>query len=224
MAGERHRPYVYAVVGIAALFAFAVSVEVMVPKHDVMHDASLNVLPVPTGVDRYPNVDELQMCSPRFSPVLDESSKIKYNVMTPKLLPEGYSLKGVDVVSSNGVEMITLYYWDRPLCDIANNLPGGPVLNGAVVVRVANSLKVPDAHAQMIDTVNKMVPKYDLQQIMINGIPAIGNQPSILNAVDVSEDMFPYPARIFVMTNKMLYNIEANMPLEDLAKIAESIS
>jgi len=37
-------------------------------------------------------------------------------------------------------------------------------------------------------------------------------------------DLFPYPARIFVVVNKMLYNIEANMPLEDLVRIAESIN
>jgi hypothetical protein len=131
----------------------------------------------------------------------------------------------VDVISRNGVEMITLYYWNKPLCDIAKKLEGGPALNGAVVVRIANSLKVPDAHAQMIDAVNKIVAKYDFQKLVINGIPAIGNQPSSgLSVASAAEETFPYPARIFVMTNKMLYNIEANMPLEDLVKIAESIN
>ncbi|MFQ5941242.1 MAG: hypothetical protein ACE5KA_06060, partial [Nitrososphaerales archaeon] len=97
-------------------------------------------------------------------------------------------------------------------------------LNGAVVVRVANSLKVSDAHADMIDAVNKIVPKNDLQQVIINGIPGIGNEPNSGLSGGIAKETFPYPARIFVITNAMLYNIEANMPLEDLVKIAESIT
>jgi hypothetical protein len=218
----KHKPYVYIIVGMASLLAFAVLVQVMVPHPDITHDASLYILPVPAGAEKYPNTAEPLTCSVKFSPVLDESSKIKYNIMTPKVLPEGYSLQGVDAISENGVEMITLYYWDKPLCDITKNLKGGPALNGAVVVRIANSLKVPDAYAQMIEAVNKIVPKYDVQKLVINGIPAIGNRPS--NGSIVNEETFPYPARIFVMTNNMLFNIEANMSLEDLVKIAESIN
>lgn len=221
----KHGPYIYIIVGMGSLLAFALMVQTIVPRPDIMHDASLNILPVPAGAEKYPSSEEPMMCSTNFSPVLDESSKIKYRVMTPKILPERYSLQGVDVISSNGVEMITLYYWDKPLCDIAKNLAGGPVLNGAVVVHIANSFKVPDAFAQTIDTVNKIVPKYDFQKLVINGIPAIGNQPSDrLLPASINEESFPYPARIFVMTNNMLYNIEANMPLEDLAKIAGSIT
>ncbi|MEM2760980.1 MAG: hypothetical protein QXU32_03370 [Nitrososphaerales archaeon] len=215
---SKHKPYLYIIVGMASLLAFAVIVQVMVPKPYITHDASLHILPVPVGAERYPNIEPL-ICSTKFTPVLDESSKIKYNVMTPKLLPAGYYLQGVDVISSAGVEMITLYYWDRPLCDMATNLEGGPALNGAVVVHIANSLKVPDAFAQTIDTVNKIVPKYDFRKVLINGMPGIGNQPN-----DGHAESFPYPARIFVMKNNMLYNIEANMPLEDLVKIAESIN
>ncbi len=231
---NKHKPYVYIIVGMASLLVFAAMVQVMVPNPNIMQDASLQILPVPVGAEKYPNVNEPLMCSTEFSPisdkntlspVMDESSKIKYNVMTPKVLPEGYSLQGVDVISKNGVEMITLYYWNKPLCDIAKKLEGGPALNGAVVVRIANSLKVPDAHAQMIDAVNKIIPTSDLQKLVINGIPAIGNQPSnSLSIASTTEETFPYPARIFVMSHKMLYNIEANMPLEDLVKIAESIN
>ncbi|HLE34861.1 MAG TPA: hypothetical protein VI698_03120, partial [Nitrososphaerales archaeon] len=137
-----------------------------------------------------------------------------------------YSLQGVDVVSSKAVEMATLYYWDRHLCN-TSDLVGGAFLNGAVIVRIANSLRVPDNHAEMIDTVNKMVPKYNMHQLMINGNPAIGYDSSTglsTSALNGSEDAFPYPARIFVVSNKILYNIEANMPLEDLVKIAESIN
>lgn len=221
----KHRSYIYIIVGMSSLLVFALMVQTIVPRPDLIHDASINILPVPAGAEKYPSSVEPMMCSTNFSPVLDESSKIKYHVMTPKILPEGYSLQGVDVISSNGVEMITLYYWDKPLCDVVKNLAGGPVLNGAVVVHIADSFKVPDTYAQTIDTINKLVPKYDLQKLVINGIPAIGNQPSdTLSLASADEKTFPYPARIFVMTNNMLYNIEANMPLEDLAKIAESVT
>lgn len=136
----KHGPYIYIIVGMGSLLAFALMVQTIVPRPDIMHDASLNILPVPAGAEKYPSSEEPMMCSTNFSPVLDESSKIKYHVMTPKILPERYSLQGVDVISSNGVEMITLYYWDKPLCDIAKNLAGGPVLNGAVVVQDRKSV------------------------------------------------------------------------------------
>jgi hypothetical protein len=216
----RHKPYIYIIVGMASLLAFATIVQIMVPHPEIIYDTSLNILPTPAGAEKYPGADE-PMCSTQISPVLDESSKIKYSIMTPRVLPEGYSLQGVDVIDSNGVEMITLYYWNKPLCDISKNLQGGPALNGAIVVRIANFLKVPDTYAQMIDDVNKIVPKYDFQKLVIKGIAAIGNRPGIAT---LDDEVLPYPGRIFVTTNNMLYAIEANMPLEDLAKIAESIN
>ena len=223
----KHKPYLYTIVGIGSLLAFAIIVQVLIPSPSIIHDASLDILPVPAGAEKYPAVQPLT-CSPSFSPALDESAKIKYQIMTPHVLPIAYSLQGADVVSNNSVEMITLYYWDRPLCNIVNDLAGGPALNGAVVVRVAESLRVPDSQAQMIDAVNKVVPKYSVHQLTINGNPAIGYEPSdglsTTGISDSSEDLFPYPARIFVVVNKMLYNIEANMPLEDLVRIAESIN
>ncbi len=220
----RHKSYIYIIVGMASLLTFAVMLEAMVPSLDITYDTSLQMLPVPVGAEKYPNAHEPLTCSTTFSPILDGSSKIKYRIMTPKVLPAGYSLQGIDVITSNGVEMIMLYYWDKHVCDETKNLEGGLALNGAVIVRIANSLKVPDAYAQMVDTVNKIVPKYDLQKLVINGIPAIGNKPSEGLSADSAEEGFPYPARIFVTTNNMLYNIEANMPLEDLVKIAKSMS
>lgn len=221
----KQREYVYAIFGIGMLLTFALIVQGLVPYPNIIHDASLNMLPVPAGAEKYPTTTP-SACSPTFSLVLDESSKIKYQIKSPHVLPVGYSLQGVDVVNNKGVEMVTLYYWDRPLCNI-DNLTGGPALNGAVIVRIANSLRVPENHAEMIDAVNKAVPKYNMHQLMINGNSAIGYDSSSglsTSAVDASEDAFPYPARVFVVSNKMLYNIEANMPLEDLVKIAESIN
>jgi len=223
---SKQRPYLYTVGGIGALLVFALTVQGFIPYPNIVHDSSLEILPIPAGAERYPNTIEPSTCTPTFSPVLDESSKVNYQIKTPHLLPVGYSLQGVDVVSSKGVEMATLYYWDRPICN-TSDLVGGPSLNGAVIVRIANSLRVPDNHAEMIDTVNKMVPKYYMHQLMINGNPAIGYDSSTglsTSALNGSEDGFPYPARIFVVSNKILYNIEANMPLEDLVKIAESIN
>jgi len=221
----KQRPYLYTIGSMGVLLVFALIVQGFIPYPNVVHDASLDILPVPAGAERYPGAIEPSTCSPTFSPVLDESSKVKYQIKTPHVLPVGYSLQGVDVVSSKGVEMVTLYYWDRPLC--TSDLVGGPALNGAVIVRIANSLRVPENHAEMIDAVNKVVPRYNMHQLMINGNTAIGYDPSSglsTSAVSVSEDAFPYPARIFVVNNKILYNIEANMPLEDLVKIAESIN
>jgi len=221
----KQRPYLYTIGSMGVLLVFALIVQGFIPYPNVVHDASLDILPVPAGAERYPGMIEPSTCSPTFSPVLDESSRVKYQIKTPHVLPVGYSLQGVDVVSSKGVEMVTLYYWDRPLC--ASDLAGGPALNGAIIVRIANSLRVPENHAEMIDAVNKAVPKYNMHQLMINGNSAIGYDSSSglsTSAVDASEDAFPYPARVFVVSNKMLYNIEANMPLEDLVKIAESIN
>ncbi len=223
---SKQRPYLYTVGGIGALLIFALMMQGFVPYPNVVHDSSLEILPVPAGAERYPSTTEPSICTPTLSPVLDESSKVNYQIKTPHLLPAGYSLQGVDVVSSKGVEMATLYYWNKPLCN-TSDLVGGPALNGAVIVRIANSLRVTDNHAEMIDTINKMVPKYNMHQLMINGNPAIGYDSSTglsTNAVTASEDAFPYPARIFVVSDKILYNIEANMPLEDLVKIAESIN
>jgi len=223
----KQRPYLYTIGGIGALLGFALIVQGFIPYSNVVHDVSLDILPVPAGAESYPSTDKASTCSPTFSPVLDESSKIKYQIETPHVLPVGYSLQGVNVVNSKGVEMVTLYYWNRPLCSIPDDLAGGPALNGAIIVRIANSLRVPESYAEMIDTMNKVVPKYNMHQLSINSNTAIGYDSSnglSTSAVNTSEDAFPYPAMIFFVSNKMLYNVEANMPLEDLVKIAESIN
>ena len=224
-AETKQRSYLYTIGGMGTLLIFALIVQGFIPYPNIMHDASLNVLPVPAGAEKYPDTIP-STCSPTFSPVLDESSKVKYQIKTPHVLPVGYSLQGVDVVSNKGVEMVTLYYWDRPLCNIIDDLSGGPALNGAVIVRIANSLRVPESHAEMIDALNKAVPKYNMHQLVINGNTAIGYDSSsgLSTSAVTTGDTFPYPARIFVVSNKILYNIEANMQLEDLAKIAESIN
>lgn len=222
----RQRPYLYTIVGIGALLGFALMLQVFIPYSNVVHDASLQILPVPAGAERYPSTTDASTCSLTFSPVLGESSKAKYQIKTPHLLPSGYSLQGVDVVNSKGVEMVTLYYWDRHLCNLTNDLADVPALNGAVIVRIANSMRVPESYAQIIDTMNKVVPKYNIHQLSINGNTAIGYDSGSglsTNALN-SEDAFPYPAMIFFVSNKMLYTVEANMPLEDLVKIAESIN
>jgi len=222
----KQRPYLYMIGGIGALLVLALTVQGFIPYPNVIYDSSLDILPVPVDAEKYPDTTQPSTCSPTFSPVLDESSRVKYQIKTPHILPVGYSLQGVDVVSSNGVEMVTLYYWDRPLCNIVNDLSGGLVLNGAVIVRIANSLRVPENHAEVIDAVNKVVPKYNMHQLVINGNPAIGYDSSsgLSTSAVTTEDTFPYPARIFVVNNKILYDIEANMSLEDLVKIAESIN
>lgn len=211
----------YIIVGMASLLVFAVIIQGLVPRADISYDASLQVLPSPSIAEDYPVEIRPLTCSTEISPVLDETSKIKYKIMTPKLLPEGYSLQGVDVINSDGVEMVTLYYWDKPLCEIAKNLKGGPALNGALVVRIADSLKVPESYAQVINHVNNMMPQSYVERLLIDGIPAIGNAPSSLT--DNEENIAPFPARIFVTKDNMLYNLEGNMPLEDLIRIAESI-
>ncbi len=228
MSIERsQRPYLYIIGSMAVLFVFALTAQGFTPHPNVVHDASLAILPIPAGAEKYPETTESSICSTTFSPVLDESSKVKYQIKTPHVLPVGYSLQGVGVESSRSVEMVTLYYWDRPLCNVLNNLSGGPALNGAIIIHIANSLLVPDSYAEMIDAVNKVVPKYNVHQLVINGNRAIGYDSSsglITNAVSASKDSFPYPARIFVVSNKILYDIEANMPLEDLVKISGSIN
>jgi hypothetical protein len=219
----RHRPLLFIIGGMGVLLAFAIVIEATSPSADIIHDSSLHILPVPAGAEKYPAVGEPVTCATELSPILDGSSKIRYDIMTPKLLPEGYSLQGVDIIRNDGTDMVTLYYWDKPLCNITNKLDGGPALNGAVVVRIANSLKVPDIYAQMIESVNKLIPDSDFQKLVIKGIPAIGNSPSIGLSGGSVQDALPYPARIFVITDNVLYNIEANMPLEDLVKIVESM-
>jgi len=224
---RKQRPYLYIIGSIVVLFVFALTVQGSIPHPNVVHDASLAILPIPAGAEKYPGAAEPSICSTTFSPVLDESSKAKYQIKTPHVLPAGYSLQGVGVESSKGVEMVTLYYWDRPLCNVVDSLAGGPALHGAIIIHIANSMLVPDSYAEMIDAVNKAVPKYNVHQLVINGNRAIGYDSSSglsTNALNTSKDSFPYPARIFVVSNTILYDIEANMALDDLAKIAGSVN
>lgn len=226
MRVEKKQSHLYVIGVIGGLLVLALVVQGSTPYPSVTHDASLNVLPVPAGAEKYPD-NVPTTCSPTFSPVLDESSRVKYQIKTPRILPAGYSLQGVDVVSERGVEMATLYYWDRPLCDMTSDLVGGPALNGAIVIHIANSMRVPENHAETISMINKVVPKYDMHELVINGNVAIGYDSSTwlsTSSVNEYDGSFPYPARIFLVSNKMLYYIEANMQLEDLVKIAESIN
>jgi hypothetical protein len=221
MSAER-RSYLYVAGGVSGVLIFALAVQGFLPNPDVSYDSSLNILSVPAGAERYPASNS--SCSPKFSPVLDESSRVKYQIRTPHILPEGYSLQGIDVTDERGIEMVTLYYWNKPLCNI-EEVAGSAALNGAVVIHIAKSMRVPESHAQIINAVNKEVPEHNIHHMEVNGSTAIGYDPSSglsVNAVN-GKDPFPYPARIFFVNNKILYHLEANMPLEDLARIAESI-
>lgn len=209
---------------------------------DITH-IPLRILPEPASAKAVPPA-EVSGCFPSSLEAL--ASKPTIPVRTPHVLPVGYNLRAVDHISGNWV---ILYYWDKPMCPFEFHYTTY-ALKGAIVIGImdtstvqkvenldeaeyAQQLADPAAYAKFIirDT-----PEVNYKMLMLNGTlggnPAAGIGPylgkSIVyeNGVIVSEEPLPSPANLFFIhqSDGTEYRILANMPLEDLVKVAESIS
>jgi hypothetical protein len=189
--------------------------------------------PEPTGAEILP-APEVNGC---FTSIEDLSTKPTIPVRIPHLLPTGYKLQAVDHIENS---YLALYYWDKPLCPFEYT-SRDYALKGVIVITLHYPTTYP-AHQQITE------PKEYVQRIIehgkgavdwreitlggsMNGNIAAGvgphNGKSIFyeNGVIVKEEPISAPAKIYFIhqIDRIEYTISANMPLDDLIKVVESI-
>lgn len=219
----------------AIAIAVIIVLQSSVIDKSVVYDSSLRILPLPANAQEYPAANVPVKCFKDFDEVI---SKAKYKVMTPHLLPVGYSLQGADYTLdtnvANGAKLVSLYYWDKPLCGVSTQYTGGPVLNGAIALHVTNYPEITDTKAALQSVIDTSEPEYNVHFVTVNEHTGVGWEAGTGKSIFILEDgtvvqegTFPYPSRVMFYipgeNSNILYHIEANMPLEDILKIARSI-
>lgn len=164
---------------------------------------------------------------------LDEiQSQTPIDILTPKVLPEGYSLRNTDNAAPG---RILLHYADGNVCgDNAKRLT-----DGVIEIVIAYPPNGAENKADGEAFLNYYEGKYedgniDYQTIVTeNGLYMIAIEAGIGKSVTIDEndeiiheDEFDYPARVrvFDKENGVGYMIKAFMPVEDLLNIAKSLS
>lgn len=193
----------------------------------------------PTTVQNYPE------CAP--DAFVKAQEKMPVKIRTPSYLPnENYKLIAVDIVSGEG-GWVTLYYWDKDECPTQDL---NDLVTNEGLVRIELYLPTPDNKFDSGEKfMNYMLEAYrndkdtiaDVQAITLsNGYKGIGWEPFIgvnktinvkyVNGTEVEEVeeskplQMPGSIKFIYEEDKIEYTVSANLPLDELIKIAESIS
>lgn len=157
-------------------------------------------------------------------------------VRKPTVLPIGYKLQAIDHEDKN---VLTMYYWDKPMCpfDISYR---DYVLKGAILIAAfynpdtGPNFKNGTEYTSHIFAVTKdSNANYRTVTLAgLNGNIAVGTDPFTGKSqyLDASgnilrEEPLPAPGLLYFFheTDKIEYLVEANMPLNDIIKVAESL-
>ncbi|HEX6560920.1 MAG TPA: hypothetical protein VF016_02715 [Nitrososphaera sp.] len=189
-----------------------------IPKH---------VLGLTTG-DVPPSED--QSASTCGESVDSAQAKVSFKMLTPHVLPEGYSLKAATAQP----EAVQLFYFDGNVCG-----EGNKSLKDGVVKVIAAPLTSADRDAK--DGKEYVTKKYDtyvgsgMNATVIslkNGMQAVAYPAGVgtSKTIDennrvIMEDNYDYAASIYAVddTNHAVYRVQAFLPLEDLVSIAGSL-
>jgi hypothetical protein len=154
---------------------------------------------------------------------LDEMrSKSGFRILTPKVLPQGYSLRGTDDGTPG---RLVLKYADVNLCDGAKNLGDGVI---EIVIAFSPSR---DNYAMngetFIDSYAKKYARNHLQYssfVTKNNLYVIGADSG--QSADNGKMVGIDPVRVYVLdeSGKSVYIIRAFLPFERVLEIAESLS
>lgn len=168
---------------------------------------------------------------------LDEAqSKVPFKIRTPHVLPIGYKLQAVDVVTGLG-GWVSLSYWDKSMCPFSESLDAY-VFKGVIRVNayIPHEISQGD-YVSGNDYLNKVLPTLqgglaDVKSLALSGKLGVGwspftgvNRVEDINGNVIKEDALPMPGAIWMLyeQDKIEYKVVANMPVEDIAKIAESL-
>lgn len=163
---------------------------------------------------------------------LDEiQSQTPFDIKTPKLLPEGYSLRNTDNAAPG---IILLFYADGNVC--GENAKG--LDDGVIEIVIAFSPDGDDNEVNGEDFLNHYKAKYEKNNVDYhtnvtkNGLYIIGTgegkgKTVVIDENDdiIREEEFDDPARVRVLDKHSGagYLLRAFMPLDDLMKIAQSL-
>lgn len=181
------------------------------------------ILDLQTG-DELPRAEAASTCGQDLATV---KSKAPFPILTPTMLPQGYMLKSVDFVAP---DRATLQYSDGNVCG-----ENAKKLRDGVIELVAGPLStISDAKTgqEYIDSLmknwaNANATTFDFGGKYAVGYPAgVGTSRTIdENNVVVHTYKYDYPASIWLVDDSTgtVYRLTGYVPLEDLAKIAQSL-
>ncbi len=169
--------------------------------------------------------------------------KMPVKIRTPTYLPDGYKLVAVDIVSGEG-GWVSLYYWNKDSCpstDLNDLIVNEGLINVGLYLsdghRYENGEKFVDDMLRYFENEGSIA---DIQVITLsNGYKGIGFEPFIgvnkvidikyINGTEVEEVVeskpLPMPGIVQFIheEDNVMYIVLANLPLDELKKIAESI-
>lgn len=184
------------------------------------------LLPVSSGSTNY-YAEAAFQCGESLNTI---KSKAPFAILTPKVLPSGYQLQGADYANA---DRVILRYSDSNVCG-----PDGKRLrDGVLEVVVAPTSSLAKNGTAFINSEYEGFKSREslaaTKFTLSNGNPAFGYPSGVGTSKTygdndqlMKEEKFDYPAVVFVADEKTqtLYGLKAFMPMEDLVKIAESLS
>jgi|SRR5581483_6115868 len=154
-------------------------------------------------------------------------SKAPFRVVEPTVLPQGYSLKSTDFVAP---DRVTLQYSDGNVCgENAKRLRDGVIELVAGPLSTISNAKTGQEYTDSLakNWTNVNATTFDFGGKHAIGYPAgVGTSKATdENNIVVQTYQYDYPASIWVVddSTSTAYRLTAYIPLEDLAKIAESL-
>ncbi|MDW7999721.1 MAG: hypothetical protein RMI32_01755 [Candidatus Nitrosocaldus sp.] len=191
-------------------------------------------------------------CIPDALEIAQKNMPFGIKIRTPTDLPEGYRLAGITGVLEPGGSpggWIDLYYWDRDGCALTSGIDSHALIMQYKAVKVTILVpRSPEGDYKDGDDFAKQYYSYYLSRKdefradvrlveLSNGYKGYGNDPFMgtgkwirIEEGDgservVHEEPYPEPGRIafFHEEDKTVYIVRADMPLEGLMRIAESI-
>jgi hypothetical protein len=181
------------------------------------------ILGLQTG-DELPRAEAASTCGQALETI---KSRTPFPVLTPTMLPQGYSLKSTDFVAP---DRVTLQYSDGNVCgDNAKKLKDGVIELVAGPLSTISAAKTGQEYADSLarNWVNVNATTFDFGGKHAIGYPVgVGTSKTTdENNIVVHTYKYDYPASIWVVddTTGTVYRLTGYLPLEDLAKITQSL-
>lgn len=214
---------------VASITIAGSSIGIMNIQDDKITYIPQNILTLETGKTNTQIAEASFNCGKSLDQIQSESS---FNVMTPKVLPEGYSLQGADNAAPG---RIILKYFDGNICgESPKNLD-----EGVIEIVVAFPPEGQNATVNGQGFIDSYAEKYERNNIEYqsvvteNNLYIIGTEAGIGKSIVIdengnviNEEQYDDPARVYVVdeSGNAAYLVRAFLPFEQMLQIAKSFS
>lgn len=214
---------------VASVAIIGGSLGIMNIQDDKITYIPKNILTLQTGETNMQITEASFDCGKSFNEIQSETP---FHILTPKILPEGYSLRGADNAAPG---RILLKYADGNVCgENAKRLD-----DGVIEIVIAYPPDGENASVNGQKFIDSYAEKYEKNNIKYkslvtkNNLYIIGTEAGIgkslvidENGKTIHEEQYDDPARVYVVdeSGKTAYVIRAFLPFGQMLQIAQSLS